>query len=100
MTRGTTPTHIFNLPILTSVIKELRITYAQMGRTILDKRLEDVRLEESSIRLTLTQDETLKFAQTCPAICQIKLLTNDGAVLASGMQDIHIDGVLNEEVLG
>ena len=38
MIRGTTPTHVFNkLPILSSEIKEIWITYLQGGKEILTK---------------------------------------------------------------
>ena len=36
MIRGTTPTHIFKLPIDTSTIRQLRITYVQYGKTVLE----------------------------------------------------------------
>lgn len=100
MIPGTTPTHIFNLPISTGIIKDLRITYTQFRRTIIEKDLNAVTLDEKSIRLTLTQKETLQFKPSSPAFWQMKVLTSNGAVLATKVQELPIDEVLNEEVLG
>lgn len=35
MIRGTTPTHIFQLPMDTGDLKQIRITYSQLGRVLL-----------------------------------------------------------------
>lgn len=99
MIRGTTPTHIFNLPISTEIIKDLRITYTQFRRTVIEKNLKAVTLDEKSIRLTLTQEETLQFRTSSPVFLQMKVLTSNGAVLATKVQELSIDEVLNEEVL-
>lgn len=44
MSQGTTPTHVFTLPIDTSTISQLRITYIQGGTVVLDAK-EGVLLE-------------------------------------------------------
>ena len=41
MIRGTTPTHIFNIPFDTSLVDEVKITYAQEDEIILIKGTAD-----------------------------------------------------------
>lgn len=99
MIRGTTPTHIFNLPIDTSIIKEVRITYVQYSKIIVEKTERDVAMSDQTIRFKLTQEETLRFAKSTPVRVQLKVLTTDNTVLASPIRDIPVDDILNEEVL-
>ena len=44
MTRGTTPTHIFLLPdyLDSSLFTEVFITYAQLGKVVTEKEMEDL----------------------------------------------------------
>lgn len=99
MIRGTTPTHIFSLPIDTSTIRELRITYAQFDRTVLEKTESDVEMDEKTITLTLTQEETLKFKHSYKVELQLKVLTDTGTVLATPIKSIDVSEILNTEVL-
>lgn len=99
MIRGTTPTHVFNLPIDTEIIKALRITYAQFGRNVVEKTLKDVRLEGNAIRLTLSREETLLFRTGSPVSWQMEILTVDEVVLANRVQTVSVDVLLNEEAL-
>lgn len=99
MIRGTTPTHIFNLPVDTSTLKEVRITYEQFQRAVIEKTETDVQMEGKTITLTLTQEETLKFKHTSKVRVQLKVLTTTGAALASPIKELSVDEILNEEVL-
>lgn len=99
MIRGTTPTHTFRLSIETSSIIEVRITYVQLGKTVIEKTEEDVRMGEKSISLTLTQEESLEFRAGSEVEVQLKVLTNVGTVLASPVISLNVDKILNTEVL-
>lgn len=99
MTRGSTPTHTFQLPIETSTIKKLLITYEQLGRTVLEKTEEDVRMEGKTVCLKLTQTEAFQFKENHSVKLQIKILTNTGDLLPSKVFRISVDEILNEEVL-
>ena len=99
MIRGTTPTHIFNLPIDTSIIKEVRITYVQYAKVVVEKTERDVTMEGQTIRFKLTQEETLSLSMSTPVRVQLKVLTTDNTVLASPIRDIPVGDILNEEVL-
>lgn len=99
MIRGTTPTHIFNLPIETNLLKEIRITYVQGDTEIFTKTEADCVLETAAIKVTLTQQETLEFDHTKLVSIQVKVLTATGDVLISQIENIEVGRVLNEEVL-
>ena len=99
MIRGTTPTHIFNLPIATKTIKEVRVTYAQNGKTVVEKTETDVTMTSAAIRLKLSQEDTLKFAVTVPVQVQLKVLTTGDVVMASPIKMVPVSVILNEEVL-
>lgn len=98
MIRGTTPTHIFNLPIDTKIIEDLRVTYEQAGKALVEKKLTDVTTDGKQIRLTLTQEETLLFRPGLHAHLQLKVLTTDKSVLANHVTEITVEEILNEEV--
>lgn len=99
MIRGTTPTHTFRLSIETNTITELRITYVQLGKTVVEKTENDVKLGEKSISLTLTQEESLQFRAGSEVEVQLKVLTNVGTVLASPVISLTVGKILNTEVL-
>ena len=97
--RATTPTHIYTLPIDTSMLKRIRVTYEQEDRTILEKTETDCELVGSEIRITLTQEETLLFDSDHRVKIQLRVLTNDGKALASEIVRKYARSCLNEEVL-
>lgn len=99
MIRGTTPTHIFKLPLETRELKEVRISYAQDNRIIVEKAACDCILEGDTITVTLKQEDTLKFSSRDVVMVQVKVLTTSGNVLASNAIKIRAGEILNEEVL-
>jgi len=127
--RGTTPYHTFILPIASSSIKEVWVTYLQNGAIVLNKKngdsgvtFEEVNLETEnahvedyesneeivpSTQLTvhLTQEETLAFkfypaAEKNIAVVQIRILDQDDEAYASDPIRERIFGVLKDEVIG
>lgn len=96
---GTTPTHIFRLSIDTDTIQKLRITYRQNGMDVMTLKESDVEFTENSIKYTLSQEETLKFQAGAAVEVQLKVLTTQGAVIASPVITLGIDKILNTEVL-
>ncbi len=88
--RGTTPTHVFNIPFSIDKITEAYITYEQDGRTVIDKRLDDIEADifENTLTLQLTQDNTLGFVvnekpRDNIVTIQIKLLFDSDIVCCS-----------------
>lgn len=101
MIRGTTPTHTFTVSqIDTSQIKQLRITYSQMGRLVLEKTEKDVTMGDGRFEFTMTQEEALSFRASIKVDVQVKVMMMDGSVLASVIETFGVDKILNTEVLG
>lgn len=99
MFRGTTPTHIFNVSIDTSTIKEVKITYAQNNEVVLVKRTKDCTIEEGKIKTTLSQEETFSFDCTSRVTIQVRVLTEDGSALISETIMRVVSECLDDEVL-
>lgn len=99
MIRGTTPTHIFQIPFDTGLLKEIRVSYAQGNKVIAEKKTEDCILDGDTISVTLTQEDTLKFKHMKIVEIQLKVLTEDGCVMATPIIRKDVSEVLNEEVL-
>lgn len=98
MIRGTTPTHTFDLPFDTTIIRKLRIIYAQNDVVILTKGLEDCTIEGNTVIVKLTQEETLKFDAHAVAEIQIRVLTHANDALASKPKKISVNRLLENEV--
>ena len=100
MRRATTPTHTFTFPndVKVSAIVETEITYSQRGKTLLEKTLDDLRVDEdkNAFYFTLTQDETKLFAPG-KALIQVRAKSSNNAILASQMIWLTIKPVLNSE---
>lgn len=99
MIRGTTPTHHFTIPIEAELVKEVRITYEQDGKLLVEKTEEDCTIEEKTLSVRLTQEDTLKFSSKKKAELQVRILTTNGTALATEILKLEIEDVLNEEVL-
>ena len=99
MRLGTTPKHTFTFPFETSLIKELKITYAQKNKTVLEKHLADCEIETNSVSCTLTQEETFNFENGVNVEVQARVLTMGGDALASDIRIITAERCLDREVL-
>jgi hypothetical protein len=99
MKRGTTPTHIFTIPFDTSLISDLRISYAQNGEEIVCKCKNDCTLEEKTITVELSQEDTFKFECYKQIRIQVRVLTTGGEVLNSDVILLSVGECLNNEVL-
>jgi hypothetical protein len=99
MIRGTTPTHVFQLPFETKLLKEVRISYAQDNKIVMEKKTEDCKMEGDTISVTLSQEETLLFSHGSVVELQLKVSTEAGNCLATPIIRKHIDEILNQEVL-
>ena len=99
MIRGTTPTHVFQLPIDTGTLKEVRITYKQYSKVVLEKTEADVTMEGRTISFVLTQEESMRFESGVTVKLQVKVLTVNGTVLASPIREFTVEDILNSEVL-
>jgi hypothetical protein len=99
MIRATTPTHKFTLPFnYTQYVQKILITYSQKGNIVLEKNENDVQIDGNIVSYKLTQEETKLFSNGDVRV-QVRVLTIDNDALASKEQTVHIDNVLNDEVL-
>lgn len=99
MRKGTTPTHIFELPFDSSDVSKIKITYQQNNSTILTKRDGDLKLEGNTVSTTLTQEETFLFDHTRTVYIQVRVLNKDGIALTSEIMAVGVDKCLDDEVL-
>lgn len=100
MIRGTTPTHTFTTPLDVEIITDLRLSYAQEGAEIFNKKKSEVTLEGKTISVRLTQEETLKFDSAKGVVqIQLKVLTEGGDVFSSDVMNVNVWDSINNEVL-
>ena len=99
MIRGTTPTHTFNIPFDTSMVKEVKVTYAQDDTVVLEKRTSDCELDGQRIIVTLTQEDTFLFDCKKAVEIQIRVLTVGGDALGSVPEKVGVSKCLDDEVL-
>ena len=99
MYRGTTPTHRFRININPTLIKTIKITYAQDDEDILSKKTEDCDVEDNIIVVKLTQEDTFRFKSDKLVRIQLRLLLYDGTALASRIITTTVNKCLDEEIL-
>lgn len=99
MMKGTTPTHVFTLPVNVDVIKTIRIIYAQGGVERVTKSTEDCTMEGNRVTVKLTQEDTFAFMEDECVEVQVRVLTTSGDALASRIIRVHCRECLSDEVL-
>lgn len=99
MRKGTTPTHMFELPFDSSDVSKIKITYQQNNNTILTKRDADLNFDGNTVSTTLTQEETFLFDHQRTVYIQVRVLTKDNIALTSEIMPVGVDKCLDNEVL-
>ena len=99
MIRGTTPTHIYTLPVDTALLSELKIIYAQNDKILFEKKAAQCQMTDNTASVTLTQEETFLFDCRKPVQIQLRALTAAGVALASPITLISVEKCLDSEVL-
>lgn len=100
MRQGTTPTHTFtDIPFSAKEIARARITYAQRGKTVVEKTEEDCKFDGGAIIVKLSQEETFKFNENAFVEIQVRIVTNDGESHVSDKITLTVGDALNKEVL-
>ena len=101
MIRTTTPTHTFTLPFDPAECDELRITYEQNGRIIIEKGLQDATIDsvKKTVSIILAQEETAAFAVGLPVHLQLKCMVGT-TVMASSIYTLSVSNVLSDELMG
>lgn len=98
MRRGTTPTNTFTVDLDLTLAQVLYITYKQGGRTVIEKKLEDVTITAETLTVTLTQADTLKLRDGSVDI-QIRARLIDGSAPASQIMTVPVEAILKEGVI-
>lgn len=99
ITKGGTPTHTFNCNVDLSEAVALYITYAQNGRNVLEKQLDDCEItatnEGCAVQCKLTQENTLAFADSNKRVeIQIRAKLADGAAFVSEIVETTVSKLL------
>lgn len=98
MRRGTTVTLDITISsISNSDIKSLYVTVVQ-GTVVVEKAIEDMKLEEDKISVFFSQEDTLKFSNGS-ADLQIRGVTHNGNAFASSVHRVPILQILKEGVI-
>ena len=87
MRRGTTPTLTFTTPYAADLIQGGYISFMQRGEDVLDISLADpaVTIEDESISVDLTQEQTLLFTTVDTVKMQIRAKLTSGKAVASNI---------------
>lgn len=99
MRRGTTPTHIFSTDLDLTAAEVIYITYQQECQNLLELTDDRITRDIDKVTVTLTQAETLAFAEDQPVYIQIRARFGDGEAVASNLiktdaREILKDGVI------
>ena len=104
MRRGTTPTLKFSLfnkdktNFDTSLIENIRVTFAQKGVIVLEKFIAECEIADNAVSVSFTQEETLLFDAAALVEIQLKIKTN-GATISHDPLRIPCGRILSEEIL-
>ena len=100
--RGTTPTHIFKSNADLETVSELFVTYKQDGIRI-EKTLSDVELETedemTTIKVTLSQEDTLGLRASGYVNIQVRAKYPDGKAIASNIVEAPVKSILKEGII-
>lgn len=97
MVRGSTPTFVFSLPFPSDYVTMAKITFAQ-GCTNVERDLTTCACDGNDIKLTLTQEETLRFKSGVKTDIQLAVKAGE-FVFRSRIFKVDTEKTLNEEVL-
>lgn len=98
MIRGTTALHKFYFKEdIPSNYLNVLITYRQNGKTVVEKQIDEVDVEEKVLSIRFSQQETLMFEQGI-AYVQLKVFTLDKHILSSAEFSFPVNSTLNGKI--
>ena len=98
MTRGTTPTLTFALPIDANTVTACNIALAQCGKVIISRDLGGVEIDGQQIKMTLTEEETLRLHANVELQIQIRVGVGESR-MASQVFQVSVEKILQEGIL-
>lgn len=99
MIKGTTPTHTFEIPFDTSLIKTVKIIYVQDDEIVLCKKNNEITIKDGVIEVKLSQEDTFLFDCQKPVKIKIRILSSGGEALVSQTFNEVIEDCYDNEVL-
>ncbi len=99
MYRGTTPTLVFTLPLEYGEVTALNLCFVQQGEIVLEKDLAACAVEENTLRVSLTEEETLLFDDQ-KGMVEMQLRIGYGDVrIASNIMRLSVERLLKDGCL-
>ncbi len=97
MWRGTTPIYTFSLPdgVKLEDFTVAYLTFAQNGRTVLEKTIDELEPSNDGFQLSFSQADTLCF-KAGPVKIQFRAKTSDGTSIASNIISTTAQEVLKD----
>lgn len=99
ITRGATPTNTFRVRVDFTSAVVMYVTYKQMDRTILEKDISEITIETDKIKVSMTQEESLKFIENKPVEIQIRARLSDDSAHVSKIVRTTVTELLKEGVI-
>ena len=101
MYRGTTPQlEVIVTGVDFAEVAELWLTIGQNGRPIINKDLEDLTIEDNTIYVTFTQEDTLALRACSSTYLQLRVLMNDGTAIATPVKKLNVNEIIKEGIIG
>ena len=101
--KGSTPSLYFNTNAdLDIAIEKLYVSFYQCGQPIIEKTKDEVELITdgvNQIKLTLTQEDSLKFSSKYEVQVQLRIKYEGGSTVTSGIGTFYMKEVLKHEVI-
>ena len=98
--RGTTHSFEFDMETDLSEVSVMWVTIAQNGIERVTKETEDIEIEGQTIKVNLTQEDTLALKPNRPAKIQIRILLNDGTAEITETIEREVHDCLKDGVIG
>lgn len=98
ISRGATPTNIFNVSVDLTSAEVLYVTYVQFGRTVLEKTIEECTVTSDTVTVSLSQNDTIKF-KMAPVKIQIRARLQDGSAHVSKVIETTATELLKQGVI-
>lgn len=95
-TRGTTPTHVFNVDVDLTDATIIYITYEQGDEIKIERTKEDITVTDKTLTVKLTQEETLAFSEGKAVRIQIRAKFGDGTAVASNIINTSVREIIKE----
>ena len=100
--RGTTHSFEFDMETDLSAVSVMWVTLSQNGMERVTKETEDIEIDGQTVKVNLTQEDTLALKPNRVAKLQIRILMDDGSAeitetIKRNVKDCLKDGVIGNE---